>query len=101
MSESAANPVMSVARVVRLRVKVVPGASRSRVVGLLGDRIKVAAAAPAESGKANRAVCRLLADALGVASRAVTIVEGRTNPLKCIEVAGVDAASARKALGLS
>ena len=36
----------------RVRVKVVPGASRTKVVGVLGDRLKVAVAAPPEGGKA-------------------------------------------------
>ncbi len=34
-----------------VRVKVVPGASRSEVVGVHGDRLRVRIAAPPEAGK--------------------------------------------------
>lgn len=47
---------------IELRLKVVPGARHSAIVGLLGDRLKVRVAAPPEGGKANRAVCELLCE---------------------------------------
>jgi uncharacterized protein (TIGR00251 family) len=79
---------------IRLRVKVVPGASRTKIAGLLGDRLKIAVAAPPEGGKANRAVCELIAGALGVAMRDVAIVEGVSQPRKTVEVIGVTLCSA-------
>ena len=45
-----------------LRVKVVPGASRAEIVGVLGDRLKIRIAAPPEHGKANQALLLLTAD---------------------------------------
>ncbi|MBN1942608.1 MAG: DUF167 domain-containing protein [Phycisphaerae bacterium] len=71
-------------------VKAVPGASRDRVVGVLGDAVKVAVSAPAEKGRANDAIARALAEALGVPRRSVTLVHGQTNPRKQFLVAGVD-----------
>lgn len=71
-----------------IRVKVVPGASRSAISGLLGDRLKVRVAAPPEGGKANAAVCDLLAKALGVAAKSVSVDAGPTNPEKTIRVRG-------------
>jgi uncharacterized protein (TIGR00251 family) len=67
-----------------IRLKVVPGASRSEVVGPLGDRLKVRVAAPAEAGKANRAVVELLEAWLGV--RGVTIVAGASSAEKTVRV---------------
>ena len=67
-----------------VRLKVVPGASRSEIVGPLGDRLKVRVAAPAESGKANRAALALLRAWLG-ASR-VTLVAGRRSAEKTVRV---------------
>jgi len=81
-----------------VRLKVVPGSSRDAVGGLLGDRIKVKVAAAAESGKANKAVCDLVARTLGVKPRDVEIVSGQTSPEKVIRVAGVSAAAAKAAL---
>jgi hypothetical protein len=43
-----------------LRLKVVPGASRDQLAGVLGDRLKVRVAAAPEAGKANAAVLALL-----------------------------------------
>lgn len=80
---------------VLLRLKVVPGASRSQVAGLLGDRLKVRVAAPPEAGKANAAVLALLANALGVKASSLSIESGGTNPEKVVRVTGADAASVR------
>jgi uncharacterized protein (TIGR00251 family) len=71
---------------IELRIKVVPGASRSEVAGALGDRLKVRVAAPAEAGKANRAVVELLRSWLGVVE--VEIVSGRSSPAKTVRVPG-------------
>jgi len=67
-------------------VKAVPGASRTRIVGELDGRLKVAVAAPPEKGKANKAIVALLARTLGVSRRDVTVVAGHTNPLKIIRI---------------
>jgi uncharacterized protein len=74
-----------------VRVKVVPGASRSKVVGMLGDRLKLAVSAPPEGGKANKAVCRLLAEALGVPARGVVVSAGTSKPQKTLTVTGLSA----------
>jgi uncharacterized protein (TIGR00251 family) len=75
-----------------LHVKVVPGASRDRVVGRYGDGIKVQVSAPPEGGRANDAVVALLAGALGIKTQQVAIVKGHTQPRKVVEVAGIDSA---------
>ncbi len=74
---------------IELRLKVVPGASRDAVVGPLGDRLKIRVAAPPEDGRANKAVCALLARALGVTPNAVEIVAGQTSPAKTALVRGL------------
>jgi len=70
-------------------VKVVPGASRSRIAGPHGDVLKVQVAAPPERGRANEAVCDLFAETLGVPRRDVSVVRGMTSPLKTIRVDGL------------
>ncbi len=86
---------------VLIRVKVVPGASRTRVVGLLGDRIKLAVAAPPEKGLANKAVMTLIAQLIGVRKQDVRVVEGATNPLKTIRIEQATADRVREALQLT
>ena len=75
---------------VALRVKVVPGASRTGIAGVLGDRLKVAVSAAPEGGKANKAVCALLAQIFGVATRDVVVTEGQARPRKTIEIPGIN-----------
>jgi len=79
-------------------VKAVPGASRDRLAGLLGDCLKITTSAPAEKGKANKAVAKTLAKALGVSPKDVELVSGTTNPRKEFRVAGLSAAEVRQRL---
>ncbi|MDY7107908.1 MAG: DUF167 domain-containing protein [Planctomycetota bacterium] len=84
---------------VLLHIKAVPGASRDQVAGVVGDRLKVRISAPPEGGKANKAICRLLAKALGMKAKDVTIVSGQTSPEKVIRIAGARADQVVEKLG--
>ena len=72
-----------------LRLKVVPNASRERIMGPLGDALKLAVTLPAESGKANTAVIKLLATKLDLPQSAIELVRGHTQPRKDILIRGV------------
>lgn len=72
---------------IELSIKVIPGASRSEVAGVLGNRLKVRVAAPAEGGRANRAVVRLLKEWLGAAE--VEIISGHSRASKTVRARGV------------
>lgn len=85
---------------VRVLVKAVPGATRDEVVGPLGDRLKIRVAAPPEGGRANRAICRLLAASLGVPVRDVEIASGTCRAEKSLLVRGVEADEVRRKLAL-
>ena len=84
-----------------IAIKVVPGASRDRIAGPLGERLKVQVRQPPEKGKANRALCRLLASALGVKRAEVAVVRGDTRPEKDLLVRGIGPAEAARRLGLA
>lgn len=73
----------------RLKVKVVPGASRTGIAGWLGDALKVRVAVPPERGRANAAVEGVVASALGLPDAAVRVVAGHTAPRKVIEIDGL------------
>ncbi|MDZ4830757.1 MAG: DUF167 domain-containing protein [Phycisphaerae bacterium] len=77
---------------VLIRVKAVPGASRDQIAGLLGNRLKIRVAAPPEGGKANHAICRVLAKALGIAERDVTIESGSSSAEKVVRLSAIDVA---------
>ncbi len=79
--------VRSVADGIELRLKVIPGASRSVIVGVLGDRLKMKVAAPPEDGKANKAVIALISEWLGTDS--VEIISGHAHPEKVVRVHGL------------
>ncbi|TQL03477.1 DUF167 domain-containing protein [Cellulomonas sp. SLBN-39] len=82
----------------RVAVRVRPGASRTRVGGLHGDRLVVAVQARAVDGAATEAALAAVADALGLRRRHVSLVAGATSRDKVVEVdAGlVDAALAAR-----
>jgi uncharacterized protein (TIGR00251 family) len=82
----------------RLRVRVVPGARASRLVGRHGDAWKVQVAAPAERGAANDAVLRLVADLLAVRRADVALVSGHGSREKIVELAGLTVDEAERRL---
>lgn len=85
-------PFAETAEGVTLSVRLTPRGGADRVEGVTaaGGRPCLAvrvAAAPAE-GAANRALVRLLADALGVPKGAVTFLSGETARVKRLRIAG-------------
>jgi uncharacterized protein YggU (UPF0235/DUF167 family) len=82
----------------RIAVRVAPGSRRNDVLGRHGEAWRIAVAAAPERGRANAAVCELLAGALGVHRRDVTVVIGHTARDKVIEVNGCSAADVDRLL---
>ena len=85
---------------VRVRVRVQPRASRSEIVGVAGDALKIRLAAPPVDGAANDALIRFLAGSLHAPRSSLTLVSGRTSRTKVIDIQGISEAAARQALGL-
>ena len=79
---------------VRFAIHVQPRSKKPGIDGTHGDALRVRVHAPPVEGAANDAVVALLADALGVPSRAVHIAAGQSGRQKLVDVDGVDAASA-------
>lgn len=78
-----------------LAIKAVPNAPRHKVVGWLGETLKVKIHAPPVEGRANDALCEFLADELGLPRRAVTVLRGNTSRLKLVRIAGLTRDEAR------
>ncbi len=73
-----------------------PRASRSRVVGVLGERLKIALAAAPVEGEANAALVEFLAERLGLLRRQIEIRGGRASRRKSVVARGVSVESVLK-----
>lgn len=74
---------------------VVPGASKSEVKGRYGDAVKIRVAAPAEGGRANRALVDLIEATTGGSAE---LIGGSTSRTKTVLVRGVGVRRARRIL---
>jgi uncharacterized protein YggU (UPF0235/DUF167 family) len=74
----------------QLHVKVVPGSTRDRVAGRLGDALKLQVSAAPERGKANDAVIALIAATLGLPRSCIQIVRGQSQPRKLLQINGIE-----------
>jgi len=90
--------IESTADGVEITVRVVPRASRSAVAGTRGDAVLVRLRSPPVEGAANDELVEVLARALQVPRRAVSIVAGDRSRQKRVRVAGIDAATAASRL---
>ncbi|MCE5192082.1 MAG: DUF167 domain-containing protein [Actinomycetia bacterium] len=82
-----------------LRVYATPKAGADEIVGWRDGELLVRVTAPPEDGKANAAVCKLLAKALGVPKSAVRVTRGDTSRHKTVEAEGIEPLAAERALG--
>ncbi len=73
------------------KVRVVPRASRSEIVGEHDGDLRVRIAAAPVDGAANEELVRFLARALKVPRHAVVVSGGQTSRLKSIAVSGIAA----------
>ena len=69
-----------------LKVKVVPGSSRTRIDGWLGDSLKIRVTAKPEKGKANEAVATVLAEVLEIPLSEVSLSFGRSSARKVFKI---------------
>lgn len=76
----------------RVAVRLQAHAGRDELVAMRDGVLVARVSAPALDGRANRALCRLLAKQLRIAPSRVTIVRGVRARDKLVEVEGVDQA---------
>lgn len=63
-----------------------PGAKQSAFAGQHGDALKVRLAAPAQEGRANRELCRFLAESFAVSLSAVELLSGESARRKRVKI---------------
>ena len=81
-----------------LAIRVQPRARRTEVAGEREGAVVIRVSAPPVDGRANEAVCRLIAERVGVPKSAVRVVRGHTGRDKQVRVDGVSADQVRRRL---
>jgi uncharacterized protein (TIGR00251 family) len=81
-----------------IAIRCQPRSKRDEVVGTRGEAIVIRVAAPPVDGKANAALCALIAKKLRISPKRVDVVRGQTSRDKVVRVEGVTQADLRAAL---
>lgn len=75
---------------ISVKIKVEPRSSKSGIVGLYGDALKVKLTSPPVEGKANRELVEVLARTCGVGKSDVEIVSGKRSKNKVVRITGIE-----------
>jgi uncharacterized protein len=82
----------------KIAVRLSPRANAEKIVGERDGALIVRVTAPPVDGRANAALCRLLAKTLGVGVRSVTVVHGAGARRKLVRIEGLSEQAVRRAL---
>jgi len=69
-----------------IKVKIVPGSSKNKVIGAYNDALKISIAAPPVEGKANKKCIAYLAKYFDIAKSKIEIISGQTSRNKLIRI---------------
>jgi hypothetical protein len=72
-----------------IAVRLTPRAGREEIAGERGGVLLVRVTAPPVDGRANEALCRLIAKRAGVGVRSVTVIRGERSREKLVRVEGI------------
>jgi uncharacterized protein (TIGR00251 family) len=72
-----------------LKVKVVPGSSRTMTAGVLDGMLKIKIASAPEKGKANQELIRYISGKLNIKKKTIVIISGQTSPIKQLRFASL------------
>jgi uncharacterized protein (TIGR00251 family) len=78
-----------------------PGARRDEIVGVRDGVLVARVSAPALEGRANQALCRLIARRLGVRHSQVSIARGERSRHKLVRVEGIGQADVDDVFGIA
>lgn len=82
----------------RITVRLQPLAATDELLGVRDGVLRARVRALAVDGRANRALCRLIAREIGLAPSRVTIVRGERSREKIVRVEGLDQAAVDEAI---
>lgn len=80
------------------RLRVTPGARRSRILGTHGGALKLSVAEPPENSRANEGVIRMLAKALDISASQIKISAGHASRDKRVALKGLSQQEVRDRL---
>jgi uncharacterized protein (TIGR00251 family) len=83
----------------KITVRLKPRAHSDEIAGERDGVLLVRVTAPPIDGKANEALCKLLARQLGVGRTRVTIARGKSTQKKIVEIEGMTPDELRRKLG--
>ena len=70
----------------KIKIYVQPNASRSQIVGLHADALKIKIKAPPVDGEANEEVIRFLSEFLKIPRKKISLKHGQTGRNKLVEI---------------
>lgn len=82
-----------------IAVRLRPRGHRDELIDLVDGVLQARVSAPPVDGRANRALCRLIAKRVGVAPSRVSVARGAKSRDKLVRVEGIDSESLRASLG--
>ncbi len=74
----------------RIEVRLRPRGHTDELMGVVDGVLQARVVAPPVDGKANKALCRLVAKRVGVAPSRVTVVRGEKSRQKLLLIEGID-----------
>jgi uncharacterized protein len=83
---------------VQIEVRLRPRGSGNELLGMRAGVLQAKVTAPPVDGKANKALCKLIAKRVGVAPSRVSVVRGEKAREKVVRVEGIDATALDEAL---
>ena len=69
-----------------VKVKIVPGSSKNKIIGTYNGALKIAITAPPVEGKANKKCIAYLAKYFDIAKSKIEIISGQTSKNKLIKI---------------
>jgi uncharacterized protein (TIGR00251 family) len=82
----------------RIAVQLTCRSSRNQLLGIGEGILRARVTAPPIDGKANQALCRLIAKRVGIAPSKVDVIRGRKSRRKIVRAEGVSATALEQAL---
>ena len=71
---------------IKVKVKMVPGSSKNKIIGAYNNALKISIAAPPVEGKANKKCIAYLAKYFDVAKSKIEIISGQSGKNKLIKI---------------